>query len=53
MANHTPMSQRGRFQSILPIIGGTGFAVRSAVIGNLVSRAGRGPVWPLLKPSRT
>jgi MFS family permease len=48
VANHTPMSHRGRFQSILPIIGGTGFAVSSSIVGGIISRKGLGPVWPLL-----
>jgi len=48
VANHTPISHRGRFQSILPIIGGTGFAVSSSVVGGMISRTGLGPVWPLL-----
>jgi len=48
VANHTPMSHRGRFQSILPIIGGTGFAVSSSVVGGIVERSGLGPVWPML-----
>ena len=48
VANHTPMSHRGRFQSILPIIGGTGFAVSSSIVGGIISRSGLAPVWPLL-----
>ena len=48
VANHTPMSHRGRFQSILPIIGGTGYALSSPIVGRIVDRAGLGPVWPLL-----
>lgn len=48
VANHTPISHRGRFQSVLPIIGGTGFAVSSSVIGGMISRVGLPPVWPLL-----
>ncbi len=48
VANHTPMSHRGRFQSVLPIIGGTGFAVSSSIVGGIVARSGLGPVWPLL-----
>jgi len=48
VANHTPMSHRGRFQSILPIIGGTGFAVSSSIVGGIVGRTGLAPVWPLM-----
>ena len=48
VANHTPMSHRGRFQSVLPIIGGAGFAISSSVVGRIVERRGLSPVWPLL-----
>jgi MFS family permease len=48
VANHTPMSHRGRFQSILPIIGGTGFAASSPIVGGIVQARGLAPVWPLL-----
>lgn len=48
VANHTPMSHRGRFQSILPIIGGTGFAVSSSIVGGIVQDRGLAPVWPML-----
>jgi len=48
VANHTPVSHRGRFQSILPIIGGTGFAASSAIVGRLVEGRGLAPVWPML-----
>lgn len=48
VANHTPMSHRGRFQSILPIIGGTGFAVSSSIVGGMVESRGLGSVWPML-----
>jgi MFS family permease len=48
VANHTPISHRGRFQSILPIIGGTGFAMSSSVVGHMIPRVGLAAVWPLL-----
>jgi MFS family permease len=48
VANHTPISHRGRFQSILPIIGGTGFAMSSSFVGHMIPIAGLGAVWPLL-----
>ncbi len=48
VANHTPISHRGRFQSILPIIGGSGFAVSSSIVGGIVERRGLEPVWPML-----
>jgi MFS family permease len=48
VANHTPISHRGRFQSILPIIGGTGFAISSSVVGHMIPRVGLNAVWPML-----
>jgi MFS family permease len=48
VANHTPISHRGRFQSILPIIGGTGFAISSSLVGHMIPRAGLNAVWPML-----
>jgi MFS family permease len=48
VANHTPISHRGRFQSILPIIGGTGFAMSSSIIGHMIPIAGLGAVWRFL-----
>jgi hypothetical protein len=48
VANHTPMSHRGRFQSVLPIIGGTGFALSSSIVGGIIEAKGLAPVWPML-----
>ncbi len=48
VANHTPMSHRGRFNAILPLIGGLGFALSSPVTGRVIEGAGLGPVWILL-----
>ena len=48
VANHTPMSHRGRFQSVLPVIAGAGFACSSPVVGRIVEGSGLASVWPLL-----
>lgn len=48
VANHTPMSHRGRFNAILPLIGGLGFALSSPVTGRVIEGAGLGPAWILL-----
>lgn len=48
VANHTPMSHRGRFKAILPLIGGFGFAISSPIIGRLIEWTGLRPVWILL-----
>jgi len=46
IANHTPMSHRGRFNSILPIIMGSGFAVGPYLTGGYIERFGVKMVWP-------
>ena len=48
IANHTPMSHRGRFQAIMPLIGGTGFALSSPVAGRIIEAGGLGTVWIVL-----
>ncbi len=47
-ANHTPISHRGRFQAVLPFIGGIGWTISAPVIGNLIDARGLGTVWPLI-----
>jgi MFS family permease len=47
-ANHTPISHRGRFQAVLPFIGGIGWTISAPVIGNLIDARGLGLVWPLI-----
>jgi len=48
VAAHTPMSHRARFQSVVPLIGGIGFALSSPIAGSIIEARGIGPVWPLL-----
>lgn len=48
IANHTPMSHRGRFQAIMPIIGGTGFALSSPVSGRIIEAGGLAILWIIL-----
>ncbi len=48
IANHTPMSHRGRFQAIMPLIGGTGFAVSSPIAGRIIEASGLESVWIVL-----
>lgn len=48
VANHTPMSHRGRFNAILPLIGGAGFSISTFVSGRIIERSGLGPVWWLM-----
>ncbi|MGD9938952.1 MAG: MFS transporter [Clostridia bacterium] len=48
IANHTPMSHRGRFNSILPFLGGFGWALATPVGGNIIHSAGIGTLWLLM-----
>lgn len=48
IANHTPMSHRGRFNSILPIITGTGSAISPMIMGEFIDNNGVRNVWPVV-----
>ncbi|MCY6371610.1 MDR family MFS transporter [Clostridium ganghwense] len=48
VANHTPMSHRGRVNSILPIISGAGFAIGPKVMGTYIKYRGVRSAWPLM-----
>lgn len=48
VANHTPISHRGRFQAVLPLIGGLGWTISPPLIGKLTDSAGLAIVWPLI-----
>ncbi len=48
MANHTPISHRGRFQAVLPFIQGMGFTLSPPVAGKLISWRGLDWVWGLV-----
>jgi MFS family permease len=48
IANHTPISHRGRFNSVLPIIMGTGFAMGPPVMGQYIETFGVTAVWSLV-----
>ena len=48
VANHTPISHRGRFNAILPLIGGLGWTISPPIIGKLIDARTVGAVWPLL-----
>ncbi|MDI6870868.1 MAG: MFS transporter [Bacillota bacterium] len=47
LANHTPISHRGRFRAVLDIVSGTGWAMGPLFMGRLIDRAGVRAVWPL------
>lgn len=48
IANHTPISHRGRFNSIINIISGTGGAVSPYVMGGFIAANGVNNVWPII-----
>ena len=48
IANHTPISHRGRFNSILPIIIGAGYALGPPVMGQYIEATSIRAVWPLV-----
>ena len=45
VANHTPMSHRGRFSAILPFLGGFGWSIATPVGGNIIYFAGIPALW--------
>ncbi len=47
IANHAPISHRGRFNAILPIITGSGFAISPYIMGGFIEKNGIRMVWPV------
>jgi MFS family permease len=45
VANHTPMSHRGRFNAVLPLIWGYGWAISTPVSGRLADAYGIPATW--------
>ena len=48
LANHTPATHRGRFNSILEIISGTGGAISPYIMGAFIVNYGVNNVWPVI-----
>jgi len=48
IANHTPISHRGRFSAIIQIISGIGHAVSPYVMGSFIAQNGVTQVWPVI-----
>jgi MFS family permease len=48
IANHTPASHRGRVNSILPIIIGSGYALGPMVMGPIMENYGHGITWGII-----
>ncbi len=47
VANHTPMSHRGRFAAILPIVGSLGYSASGPVGGRVLEASGPPAMWIL------
>lgn len=45
VANHTPMSHRGRFNAALPLVSGLGYSLSSPIAGRIAGSSGIGSVW--------
>lgn len=48
IANHTPITHRGRFQSIINIISGTGGAISPYIMGGVIAAKGVTNIWPFI-----
>ncbi len=48
IANHTPITHRGRFNSVIGIISGTGGAIAPYIMGGFVASKGVTNVWPVI-----
>lgn len=48
IANHTPMSHRGRFNAIFPIVSGAGYAIGPVLMGIYIDRFGMRNAWALI-----
>jgi Arabinose efflux permease len=48
IANHTPVTHRGRFNSIINIISGTGGAISPYIMGGFIAKHGVNNSWPVV-----
>jgi len=48
IANHTPMSHRGRFNAVINTMGGTGHAISPLLIGVYIEKYTIFNLWPML-----
>lgn len=48
IANHTPMSHRGRFNAVIPLIMGAGFAIGPPIMGIYIKNRRVIDVWPVM-----
>lgn len=48
IANHTPITHRGRFNAVIPLITGTGYVTSMKFMGNYIDAYGVRQVWILM-----
>jgi len=48
IANHTPISHRGRFNAVIPVIMGAGFALGPLISGDYIRKYGVNNIWPAI-----
>lgn len=48
IANHTPMTHRGRFNAVIPLISSTGFALGPAIMGMYIKNRAVKDGWPVV-----
>jgi MFS family permease len=48
IANHTPISHRGRFNAVIPVIMGAGFALGPLISGDYIRKYGINNIWPAI-----
>lgn len=51
VSSHTPMSHRGRFNAVLPLISGLGFSVSTPIAGRISHSAGIPALWLVVAAS--
>lgn len=51
VSNHTPMTHRGRFNAVLPLLSGLGFSISTPIAGRVAASAGLRAVWALVAAS--
>jgi MFS family permease len=48
IANHTPISHRGRFNAMINIISSTGSSISPYIMGSIIEGRGVANVWPII-----
>jgi len=51
VSNHTPLTHRGRFNAVLPLLSGLGFSLSTPIAGRVAAAAGLRAVWAIVAAS--